>query len=387
MGFNYAIIGTGRQGTASAYDFAKFGDADKIILIDSNEEALSNSLAKLKKLTNRSIFETVVIDINDTIRLEENLNGINAIVSGVPYYFNKSLTEIAIKIGANFVDFGGNTDVVKEQLGLDKDAKDANISVIPDCGMDPGLNISLIMYIFEIFDEPHSIKSYGAGLTQFPKPPWNFELTFHINGLTNEYFGKALFLRDNEVEEISCLSELETIQFPDSLGELEAAVTSGGLSTLPYTLKGKLKILENKTLRYPGHWQQFKAFSDLGLFNTKPIEVDGVMVSPRAFYHKLIEHQISTDNTKDIGIIRIFADGKKSGRDSRYELELIDYFDQETGFTAMQRLTGWHASTMAILANKGKVKKGVIPVENAIPGREIKVEMEKRGIKIKEKFY
>lgn len=386
MSYNYAVIGAGRQGTASAYDFIKFGDAEKIILIDSQQSAVDRAVEKLKKLTGKNICTGVVLDINDEEALEKILKETDAIVSGVPYYYNHYLTEMAIKAGANFVDFGGNTDVVKEQLNLDEKAREADVSVIPDCGMDPGLNISLIMYIVDIFDSPASIKSYGAGLTQFPKPPWNFELTFHINGLTNEYFGDALFLRDGEVEGIPCLTELETIDFPDSLGQLEAAVTSGGLSTLPYTLKGKLKTLENKTLRYPGHWQQFKAFSDLGLFNTKKIEIGNCVISPREFYHKLIEKQITSETTKDIGIIRIFAEGIKNGRDSRYELELIDYYDPKTEFTAMQRLTGWHASMIAILANKGKVRKGAVSVENAVPGRDIKMEIEKRGIKITEKF-
>lgn len=386
MGFTYAVIGTGRQGISAAYDLLKHGNADELLLIDNNQQRISAAHEKLTRLTKSSNILTYNLDIKETEKLKELFTRCDAVISGLPYLHNPEITRLAIECKCNYVDFGGNTDLVKEQLKLDEKASDAGISIVPDCGMDPGLNISLIMYIFNLFDEVVSIKSYGAGLTQFPKPPWNFELTFNMNGLTNEYYGNALYIRDGKVEEIPCLTENEMIDFPDSLGQLEAAVTSGGLSTLPHTLEGKIRSLENKTLRYPGHWQQFKAFSDLGLFNTEPIDVNGINVVPRDIYHKLIEPQITAATIKDIGIIKIFAEGVKNGRDSAYILELIDYYDPETGFTAMQRLTGWHASLMAILANQGKVMKGAISVENAVHGREIKLGMEKRGIKIKEEF-
>jgi lysine 6-dehydrogenase len=90
---------------------------------------------------------------------------------------------------------------------------------------------------------------------------------------------------------------------------------------------------------------------------------------------------------KDYGIIKISAEGKRGGKECSAVLELIDEFDNETGFTSMQRLTGWHASSIAILSAKGEVTKGAVPVEKAVSGKVIYQEMEKRGIKIREKFY
>ncbi len=75
---------------------------------------------------------------------------------------------------------------------------------------------------------------------------------------------------------------------------------------------------------------------------------------------------------------------KAVGESSEATVELIDYFDEETGFTAMQRLTGWHASIIAILAAQGKVECGAIPVETAVPGDVIVEQARRRGFKIEE---
>jgi len=380
--FKYAIIGSGKQGTASAYDLIKFGNAEKILLIDNNLENAENSANKLSKLTNTNICVPLKIDVKNKSELNKNLMGINSIISGVPYYYNLDLTKIAIEVGANFFDFGGNTDVVKSQLSLNELAKEKNISIVPDCGMDPGMNISFIQYLFENYDELKSVKSYGAGLMQYPKAPWKYELSFHINGLTNEYYGNALFLRDGKVAEVPTLTDYEIMEFPEPLGKLEAVVTSGGLSTLPYELEGKVETLENKTLRYLGHWEKFKAYSELGLFDETPIIIDGKVIIPREVYHHLLEPKITSGDNRDLGIIKIFADGIKNEKSVKTVIELIDYFDEKTGFTAMQRLTGWHASTMAILAAENKIIKGANSVSKAISGKIIIDELQKRGIKI-----
>lgn len=383
MNYTYAIIGSGKQGTASAYDLIKFGEAKKVLLIDNNIEAATKSAKHVNELTKSNLCEAINCDVKDFEMLKKILVGVDSIISAVPYFFNFELTKLAIEVGANFCDLGGNTDVVKSQLELNELAANKGVSIVPDCGMDPGMNISFIQYLVDEYDDLESVKSYGAGLMQNPKPPWNYELSFHINGLTNEYYGNALFLREGKVAEVPCFSGYEKLEFPEPIGTLEATVTSGGLSTLPIELEGKIKTLENKTLRYLGHWDRFRAFSELGLFEETPINIGDKEIIPRDVYHKLLEPKITTGDNKDLGIIKVFAEGVKDGKPTKTIIELIDYYDAETDFTAMQRLTGWHASTVALLAAKGSVEKGALSVDKAVPGKIIIAEIRKRGIDIK----
>ena len=386
MGLKYAVIGSGKQGTASAYDFVKFGDAEQVLMIDSNFEQAENAAGLVNDLTGKNICIPKQADVTDIPAIKKLLADVDSAISGVPYYYNYDLTLAAIETKTSLIDFGGNTPIVEKQLALNERAKSSGINIIPDCGMGPGMNISMAEYVISKFDEPEEIHVYDGGLPKNPKPPWNYELHFHINGLTNEYFGKALFLRNGKVAEVECLTELENVQFNEPLGNLEAAVTSGGLSTAPKTFENKINIFENKTLRYPGHWSQFIAYQQLGLFELEPIKIKGKDIIPRDVFHSLLEPKIMIDKSKDICVIRVVGKGRKDGELKIFIIDLFDEFDETTGFTAMQRLTGWHASIVAILAAQGKIGRGAVPEEKAIPGKMIIEEAEKRGLVFSEKW-
>lgn len=383
MKYRYAVLGTGRQGVAAAYDMAKFGNAERIVLADSDLNIAKTGAERVNKLLNQKIATAVQVDVRDSEKLASILNGITSFVSAVPYQFNLKITEIAIDVKANMCDLGGNTDIVRRQLKYDTKAKAADVTIVPDCGMGPGMNISLALEAMILLDEPQEVYIWDGGLPQDPKPPWNYLLTFNIGGLTNEYYGYAYFLRDYRITKVPCLTETEEVDFPP-LGRLEAFVTSGGLSTMPWTFEGKLKRLENKTLRYPGHCAQFKAFSQLGLLELKPMTVGNLDVVPRDVLHTLLEPKITQPKIYDICVIRVKCIGKKDGRHAEAAVELIDYYNEKTGFTAMERLTGWHASIVAILAAQGRLPRGVIPIELAVPGPMFMKEAKRRRLAIKE---
>ena len=183
------------------------------------------------------------------------------------------------------------------------------MTIVPDCGMGPGLNISLGTYVMELVEKPEEVLIWDGGLPQDPQEPWNYVSTFNLGGLTNEYDGNAFFLRDGQVTPVPCFSGYEVLEFPAPLGRLEAFVTSGGLSTSPWTFEGRLNRLENKTLRYPGHVAQFKAFSDLGLLGLDPIDVAGQKVVPRDVFHALLAPQICRERGE--GRLRDAGEGRR----------------------------------------------------------------------------
>jgi lysine 6-dehydrogenase len=387
MSFRYAVVGAGRQGVAAAYDMARFGDAREVLLIDSDLSVAKASAGRVNQLLGRRVTLPVQADATDENEMKRVTRGVTSIVSCVPYRLNPGLTEVAISMGANMCDLGGNTAVVREQIGRDADAKSAGVSIVPDCGMGPGMNVSLATYAMSLVQTPREVYIWDGGLPQNPKPPWNFQLTFNIGGLTNEYYGNAYFLRNGAITEVPCFEDVEELQFPAPIGSLEAAVTSGGLSTAPWTFEGTLDRLENKTLRYPGHWVQFRAYAQLGLLEPDPIRVGGLEVIPRDVFHALLEPKIRVSDVRDLAVMRVKCVGEGDGRRVEAVVELIDFYDEQTGFTAMQRLTGWHASIVAILSARGQVDRGAVPVELAVPGRIIVEEARRRGLSIRERIW
>jgi lysine 6-dehydrogenase len=384
MPTKYVVIGAGRQGVAAAYDLAVFGRADEIVLLDIDGQVAESGATRLNTLLGRSIARGAAVDAGDLRAVGPHLDGATGCISSVHFTFNLAITRLAIEKRVNLVDFGGNTGVVRQQLALDPEARAAGVAVVPDCGMGPGLNISLGTYVMQLVEEPREVLIWDGGLPQDPQPPWNYACAFALGGLTNEYDGDAFFLRDGKVTPVPAFTGYELLDFPQPLGRLEAFVTSGGLSTSPWTLEGKLQRLENKTLRYPGHVAQFKAFSDLGLLGLEPIAVGGQQVIPRDVFHALLTPQIQREDFKDVCVMRVVGRGRTGGRDAEATVELVDRYDEKTGFTAMQRLTGWHASIMLIAAIDRKVRQGVVSVETAIPGKTVVDECRRRGFAIEE---
>jgi lysine 6-dehydrogenase len=390
MGYRYAVLGAGRQGTAAAYDMALRGDALSVVLGDCDLAVAQASADRVNKLLgkNPGTVTAAQVDAGDHDSLVEFLTGVDSLLSAVPYVLNLDVTKAAIQARANMCDLGGNTDLVREQLRLTQEAEAAGISIIPDCGQVPGMGTTLMAYALSLLDEPEGVCMWDGGLPQEPKAPWNYELFFHINGLSNEYYGTTMFLRDGKLTEVKCFdpAEYELVEFPEPIGTLEAFATAGGTSTAPWTYLGKLKTYQNKTLRYPGHAAQWKAFADAGLLGLDPIEVNGVQVVPRDVLHALIGPQITArPGSKDVVIIRIVATGKHRGKVAEAQIDLVDYYDEATGFSAMERTTGWDGAIVAEMMARGEPPRGTVPVEIAIDPVQFVAELRQRGFDLQEK--
>jgi lysine 6-dehydrogenase len=283
---------------------------------------------------------------------------------------------------------GGNTDVVLAQLKLHEQALLKNISVIPDCGLAPGLGNTLAAYALEQFDQAKQIRVRCGGLAQTPKGPLDYKLVFSIRGLTNEYFGKAWVIRNSKRIEIDTFTEKETVTFDAPVGECEAFVTTGGSSTVPWSFLGKVENFDYKTVRYKGHFEKMKCMLDLGLLDLTPVKVkaaDGawVEVAPRELFHQVIPSRISFPEDKDLVVLRVTAEGIKNGASHKVQYDLLDFQCEKTGFTAMERSTSYPAAQVLIHAVKGLSKKGVLALELALDNKRYLRDLDQSDLKIR----
>jgi lysine 6-dehydrogenase len=384
MPTTYAVLGAGRQGTAAAYDMARWGDARRVILADYDLAVARRAAERVNKLLGKTIAEPVQVDVTDLEAVERVLTGVDAFLSAVPYYYNLDITRVAIRVRAHMCDLGGHIGIARQQHGFDSQARAAGISIVPNCGQVPGMGTTLMVYPLELLDEVLDVYMWDGGIPQNPRPPFNYLLTFHVAGLTNEYAEQAIFIRDWKVTEVDTMTELETVKFPEPIGTLEAFVAGGGTDTMPWTFEGKLRTLQNKTLRHPGHFAQLRAFYDLGLWDLTPIQVGDMEVVPRDVFHALFEPKVTFPDDRDMVIVRVKAMGKKGGRDAEAMVEVIDYFDQETHFTAMERCTGWSAAIVAEMMAHGQTPRGAGGVETQVPARRYVEELRRRGINVTE---
>ena len=389
MAYTYAVLGGGRQGTAAAYDMARHGHAARVLIGDISVGAAQSSAARVNGLIGSDIATAVQLDVTDHAALVEFLGPVDSFLSAVPYWNNPAITDAAIEARACMTDLGGKTDLVLEQLERSDEARDAGIAIIPDCGQVPGMGTSLSVYAMSLLDETDEVLMWDGGNPLHPKPPFDYTLTFNIAGLTNEYYGVAHFIRDGRRVEVPTFlpEDYELVDFGGDIGQMEAFVAGGGTSTMPWTFEGRLTTLWNKTLRWPGHFAQWRAYMIAGLLEEEPIDVGGQSVVPRDVLHALLDPRIrAPQGDPDLVIVRVLARGRKDGAEAAVQVELIDRYDAETGFTAMERTTGWDGSLKAIMNAQGRTPRGVNPAELAVSGPDYAAELRHRGFRLTETF-
>jgi lysine 6-dehydrogenase len=376
------------MGRAAAWDLARQPGVSAVRLVDRSAEALKAAEHELGQLLastlpdSKAKIEASRYDLNDGSGLTRLLSGFDVMLSCSDYRYNVDLTRAAIEARCHMCDLGGNLFVVEKQLALDDDAKRAGVTVVPDCGLAPGMACLFAAHGVELMDSAESVTIRVGGLPAHPKPPLNYRMLFAVRGLTNEYLEPAEALRDGKIVRIPSLTEPEPVEFPYPFGTLEAFNTSGGSSTLPRTLKHKLRNLDYKTIRYPGHMAAFAGMHAIGLLSEKP--VDGVV--PRQFTETLLEQSLTDDDT-DVALVRVTIDGMKGGKAQRLVFEVIDRHDPKTGHSAMARTTSYPAAVVAYMLGAGAIqKRGVLPGELAVPLGPFVSAVRARGIEVTERW-
>ncbi|MFA6317279.1 MAG: saccharopine dehydrogenase C-terminal domain-containing protein [Elusimicrobiota bacterium] len=379
----YLIIGSGMQGRACAYDLLKDPRTQKLVLADVSEKGL----AAVKKWLKSPKVETKRLDASDLAGVKKLAKDFDVTVSCVPYFFNLGLAKASIEAGTHFIDLGGNTDIVRQELALHDRAKRRGVTVIPDNGLGPGMINTIAVAAMEKLDETDEVLIRDGGLPQHPVPPMNYMLTFSVHGLINEYVEDATALRDFKRVSVPGLGETELIDLPAPLGRCEAAHASGGLSTMAWTYAGKVRRMDNKLIRYPGHIAVINSMRDMGFFSQTPVEVQGRKLAPRAMSAVLMEKHFDRPGEKDLVVIRVTARGIKDGRKAEAVYDMMDFYDEKTKLTAMMRTTGFPAAIVANMLASGVIAKpGAYPVETGVPAGRFLAEANKRGFRLTDTF-
>lgn len=385
---HYLLLGAGLQGTAIAWDLLRqTPDTASLAVVDRDQAALARLGARLDNDPRLALH---CGDVQDAVLLAPLFEGADAAVSAVNYWLNDELTALAIKHRAHFLDLGGNNEIVARQLARDDQARRAGVTVVPDTGLAPGLAGILGWHLAGMLDVCEAVRLRVGGLPLDPRPPLNYQLVFAVQGLINEYIEDCLVIREGEIRAVPGLSELETLAFPPPFGELEAFQTSGGTSTLPRSLLGRVRSLDYKTIRYRGHCEQIRLLRDLGLTGSEPMEVDGAWVAPRNVLARRLEAVLPHEGD-DVVLLLAEAEGfvATTGSDTRvqrarrYSIRIIDRNDPSTGLSAMTRMTGFPAAIIARLLASGAVTApGAVPQETIIPAERMLAELEQRGVRV-----
>jgi lysine 6-dehydrogenase len=347
------VLGSGIVGRAAAWDLLRRGHDVTVADVDA-------SIAR--QLGEEFGVSWTALDVTDRHAVDLAMAGSESVISAVPYLFGVSLATAAVANGCHYFDFGGNPTVVKEQLKLDADARASNLAIVPDCGLAPGLANVMAAGLIEAHDAAmiDEVQIRVGVLPLHPAGTLQYQLAFYAGGLINEYAEPCEVIADGEVVTVEPLTRFEDLEW-EGVGLLEAFATAGGTSTMCQRYRGRVRNLEYKTLRYPGHGRIFAAMQEIGLFETNPADFGGVAVAPRTILQDLLTDRLPQGGP-DLTLVDVAV--AAGGVTMRQRIR-----DEHDGrFSSLARTTAFPATALCDLIRRGTVDfRGAAAMHAAAP--------------------
>ncbi len=377
--------GCGIQGRTALYDLASDDEVKKIICADSRFDQLS----KISRFTSMEKIVQAKIDANNTSDLSGLFQQADVVINLLPKEYNPVVNEAALRARVSVVD----TNYMYHPELLDQKAKDAGIAIMPECGLDPGIDLVIYGDAKKRFDSLSTVKSYCGG---FPEKkactnPLNYKISWIWRGVLSSTMRESRIIRDGKIISIPALNQhdkehIHAVEFP-GLGPLEAIPNGDAVYfTDIMGITGQITHTGRYSLRWPGwsaFWQPLKA---LGLLSEEPVEGIPGNVTPMDFMDKLLAPQlVYQDDEKDLVAMLNVFEGLKDGIPMRFTSSMLIERDLSNGIMAMSKGVGYAACIVAKMLAKGEITaKGVLSPIMHIPVQPFMEGLKKRGIQIQE---
>ena len=325
------LLGAGKIGTAITELLCSSGDYD--LVIADKDQAFLDAI-------HRHDARRVRADVEDSAALDRLMDGREAVISALPYYLNVRVAEAARAAGLHYFDL---TEDVETTRAVKRIAEGAERAFMPQCGLAPGF-VSIVAWdLANRFETLDAVRMRVGALPQYPTNALNYNLTWSTDGLINEYCNPCEAIHEGRRVETLALQGIEHFSL-DGV-RYEAFNTSGGLGTLCDTLNGKVRELDYKTVRYPGHCDYMKLLvNDLRLGER------------RALFRDVLETAIPM-TLQDVVLIFVTVTGRRKGRLTQESYASKIYARDINGITwsAIQLTTAAGVCAVVDLMREGRL--------------------------------
>jgi len=310
---------------------------------------------------NLDLLQTGVAKIQTDLSVAKNVEDVirdaDLVIGAVPGFMGYKTLETVINAGKNVVDI---SFFPEDALALDALAKSKNVTAVVDCGVAPGMDNILLGFHYSRM-KVQSFTCMVGGLPRVRTMPFQYKAPFSPVDVLEEYTRPARLIENGNIVVKPALSEPHLVEF-DQAGTLEAFNTDG-LRSLLFTMP--VREMKELTLRYPGHRQLMEDFSRMGFFDSTPVTVNGVQISPIEFTAKMFFPKWKyEDGEQDITVMRVIISGTENEKPKTYTYDLYDTYDAKTNTRSMSRTTGFTCTAVATMLLEGTYgEKGIIVPE------------------------
>jgi len=377
------VLGCGLIGPTAAKDCAESAEVTKVVGCDVDEEKLK----KAEEFVASPKFETASIDVTDHEALVDTMRGFDVAINATAARFSLGVLEAAMEVGIDLIDMASAQYPLEGEL-YDR-VEEAGVTVIPGCGVDPGLIDVLSGHGMDLMDRAEEVHFACGGLPMDPQPPLDYKIVFGGRRMPIRP-GKVPMILDGERVEVDRYDDLETV-YIEGLKEMEAFYDGYPSSLLRLCEERGVRTFKGKTIRYVGFVDKLMFLLDLGVIGSEPVVYQGREIVPLDFFHELIYPIVRFDEAegdKDLTVLLVRVEGIKDGSEVCVEYEMVDYYDEEKGVTSMAKTTGYTAGIVARMLARGDIKeKGIQWPVRVIKGRlfeELMSSLRDRGVVVTE---
>lgn len=399
--------GSGKMGSAVAWDLVGEDDVGTVGLVGRREE----SLERAARWIDSPKIELHSADVTDRGSVADLMGGYDVGVNALPdRRTSYKLAQTAIESGLDIVDmleeFHRRPDPyetegleVPEGMTLNEygewlheQAEENGVTFVSGVGFAPGISNITVGEGIRKLDQATSAVARVGGIPSkgsAQRHPLRYMITWAFEHVLREYMIKLEVIRDGEIVEVDAGTELEPFRFTrfGQDEQLECAITPGMPSFL-FT-RTDLQDFVEKTVRWPGHWQGIATLKECGLLDMEPIEIRGTAIPPREFLLAVITPRLKPrEGDTDVCVMWNTVKGVKEGLETRIDYYLWDEADMVNNISSMARVTGFSAAIAALLLGRGMVEgKGIVAPEDAFVGEGYEAyiqELGKRDIQILE---
>jgi len=378
----------GLQGRVAVYDLLRSSPDIQVDCVDTDPAGLEGvrGLLDMSRVTFRQM------DVSDPGTLAALMAaGFDVAIDLLPSSYLNLIAAAAVEAGCHLVNTMYGHQLAPE---LDVAARRRGVTIMPEAGLDPGIDLVLCGYGAGLLDEVHELHSWCGGIPEAGPAadnPLKYKISWSWEGVLMSYARPAVIIRNGKVLEIAAVDQhapqwVRTSSFP-GFGELE--VIPNGDALVFAEKMGVTATLHNSTrcsLRWPGHSEVWHKLTSLGFLEETPVPGLPGGITPQDFLVRHLGPRLQyAPGERDAVIMRTVVGGVKDARPLQVTFELVDYRDLETGFLAMNRTVGFAASVVAQMVASGEIaRRGVLTAVRDIPGARFLEEIRSRGIRIEE---
>ncbi|NIM94959.1 MAG: hypothetical protein GTO18_14760 [Anaerolineales bacterium] len=382
------LLGVGMQGKAALHDLVLSKYVSEILAADLDIASLEAHVGTW--------------DYGDKVKCEpvdasspDDLDRLMAwnpdvLIDLLPVPLIPNVAAVAVSHGVHLV----NTSFLQPEVQeLAENAKKRGISILPEFGLDPGIDLVLFGEAVRSLETVEEIALYGSGIpeAEAANNPIQYKVSWTFEGVLRSYHRPASLIRNGAVvnipeSEIFSPENVHEVEIQE-LGRLEAFPNGDALRYLDLlgVDPSDVRTMGRYTMRWPGHCAFWKSIVDLHLLDSDPVMLDGYAVDKVRYLTEAIGPHIQYGpDERDLAILRVVVKGKKDGKESHSVYQLIDRRDLDTGFSAMSRTVGYTASIGAQMLGSGEItKRGILSPVTDIPFAHLVGELDKRGIHVR----